>query len=66
MLSAMKRGRIFLACICFVLMGTVIAFGISYVVTRTALAVSVVLALPIVILDFLVSLVVWSMFDRFT
>jgi hypothetical protein len=48
------------------LAGLAVALRFSYVLVRTALAVSLAMALPIVILDFLVSLVVWSIFDRFT
>jgi hypothetical protein len=41
---------------------TAIAIYVSYKVTRTALAVSVVTAVPIVVLDILVSLTIWSAF----
>jgi hypothetical protein len=43
-----------------------VALRFSYVIARTTLGISMALALPIVILDFLVSLVVWSVFDRFS
>jgi hypothetical protein len=46
------------------LIGLGVALRFSYVLVRTTLAVSMAMALPIVILDFLVSLVVWSIFDR--
>ncbi len=42
-----------------------VAVGFSYVIARTALGVSVMMAIPIVILDFLMSFFVWSVFDRF-
>lgn len=41
-----------------------IALRLSYVLVRTTLSVSIKIALPIVILDFLLSLVIWSVFDR--
>ena len=41
---------------------TAIAIYVSYKVTRTALAVPVVTAVPIVVLDILVSLTIWSAF----
>lgn len=41
-----------------------LALRISYVIARTALAVSMGMALPIVVLDFLISLTVWSAVDR--
>jgi hypothetical protein len=41
-----------------------IALRLSYVLVRTTLSVSIMMALPIVILDFLLSLVIWSVFDR--
>ncbi len=41
-----------------------IALRFAYLIARTALAVSLRLALPIVILDLLISLTVWSAFDR--
>jgi len=47
-----------------VLVVTVVALRFAYVIARTALAVSMALALPIVILDFLLSLIIWSIFDR--
>ena len=42
----------------------VIALRLSYVLVRTTLSVSITMALPIVVLDFLLSLVIWSVFDR--
>jgi hypothetical protein len=48
-----------------VLAALAVALRLSYVLARTTLGVSVALALPIVILDFLVSLMVWSFFERF-
>ena len=45
---------------------TAIALRFSYVIVRTTLVVSVAMALPIVILDLVLSLVVWSVFDRLT
>ena len=39
-----------------------VALRFSYVIARTTLAVSMAVALPIVVLDFLVSLVIWSLF----
>jgi hypothetical protein len=41
-----------------------IALRLSYVLVRTTLSVSIAMALPIVVLDFLLSLVIWSIFDR--
>ena len=41
-----------------------VALRFSYVLVRTTLAVSMAMALPIVVLDLLISLVVWSVFDR--
>jgi hypothetical protein len=43
-----------------------VALRFSYVIVRTTLVVSAAMAIPIVILDFLLSLVIWSVFDRFT
>ncbi len=43
-----------------------VALRFSYVIARTTLSVSVAMALPIVVLDLLISLVVWSAFDRLT
>lgn len=43
-----------------------IALRLSYVLVRTTLSVSMPMALPIVVVDFLLSLVVWSLFDRFS
>jgi hypothetical protein len=48
------------------LVAVAIALRFSYVVTRTALIVTWAMALPIVIFDFLLSLVIWSVFDRLT
>jgi len=42
-----------------------VALRFTYVVVRLTLAVAMGLALPIVILDFLISLTIWSAFDRF-
>ena len=41
-----------------------IALRLSYVIVRTTLAVAIAMALPIVVLDFLLSLVIWSISDR--
>lgn len=41
-----------------------IAIRLSYVLVRTTLSVSIAIALSIVVLDFLLSLVIWSAFDR--
>ena len=41
-----------------------VALRLSYVVVRTALSVSIAMALPIVVLDFLLSLVIWSISDH--
>jgi len=46
------------------LVAVAVALRFSYVIARTSLAVSVALALPIVVLDLLISLVVWSVLDR--
>ena len=43
-----------------------VALRFSYVIVRTTLAVSAAMAIPIVILDFLLSLIIWSVFDRIT
>ena len=47
----------------------IVAIGVSlrfsYVIARITLAISMSLALPIVILDLLISLAIWSLFDRF-
>lgn len=48
-----------------VLVATGVALRFSYVIARTTLAIGVAMALPIVILDFLLSLVVWSVFQKF-
>lgn len=42
-----------------------VALRFTYVVARTTLAVSMGMALPIVMLDFLLSLTIWSAFNRF-
>jgi len=48
----------------------IVAVGVSlrfsYIIVRTTLVVSAAMAIPIVILDFLLSLVIWSVFDRVT
>jgi hypothetical protein len=44
---------------------TAIAIYFSYMVARTALGVSVLTAVPIVVLDVLVSLTIWSVFTPF-
>ena len=49
-----------------VLAVTVIALRFAYMIARTTLVVSVAIALPIVILDLTLSLVIWSLFDRVT
>jgi len=41
-----------------------VALRFSYVIARTTLSVSLPVALPIVILDFLISLTIWSAFDQ--
>jgi hypothetical protein len=41
-----------------------LALWLSYVIVRTTLSVSIVMALPIVVLDFLLSLVIWSISDH--
>lgn len=46
------------------LIGLAVALRFSYVVARTALGVSMAMAVPIVVLDFLLSLVIWSVFER--
>jgi hypothetical protein len=46
----------------FVLVAVALRF--SYVITRMTLLVSMTMALPIVVLDLLTSLVIWSAFDR--
>jgi hypothetical protein len=43
-----------------------VALRFSYVIVRTTLVVSATMAIPIVILDFLLSLMIWSVFDRLT
>jgi hypothetical protein len=47
------------------LVAIAVSLRFSYVIARTALFVSVAVALPIVILDLLLSLTIWSLFDRF-
>ncbi len=46
------------------LVATVIALRFSYLIARITLAASIAMALPIVILDFLLSLTIWSVMDR--
>ncbi len=46
------------------LVAIAVSLRFSYVIARTALFVSMQLALPIVILDLLLSLTIWSLFDR--
>jgi hypothetical protein len=46
------------------LVALAVALRLSYVLVRTTLSVSMAMALPIVALDFLLSLVIWSIFDR--
>lgn len=49
----------------YVLLAVVaVALRFSYVIARTTLAVSIGMALPIVILDFLISMTIWSAFER--
>lgn len=48
------------------LVAIAITLRFSYVIARTTLVVSMLMALPIVILDLVISLVVWSVFDRLT
>lgn len=47
------------------LVAIAVALRFSYVVARLALAVSMGMALPVVLLELLISLTVWSAFDRF-
>jgi hypothetical protein len=47
------------------LVAIAVALRFSYVVARLTLAVSMGMALPIVMLDLLISLMIWSAFDRF-
>ncbi len=47
------------------LVAIAISLRFSYVIVRTTLFVSMALALPIVLLDLLLSLTIWSLFDRF-
>jgi hypothetical protein len=50
----------------FLLLAAVaVALRFSYVIARTALAAPVTVALPVVLLDFLISLTLWSAVDRF-
>ena len=46
------------------LVAIAVSLRFSYVIARTTLFVSMALALPIVILDLLLSLTIWSVFDR--
>lgn len=49
----------------FALIGALaVTFRFSYVIARITLATSMAMAIPVVALDFLLSLVVWSAFDR--
>ena len=49
----------------YVLLGAIaVALRFSYLVARITLAASVAMAIPIVVLDLLVSLTIWSAFDR--
>jgi hypothetical protein len=47
------------------LVAIAISLRFSYVIVRTTLFISMALALPIVILDLVLSLTIWSLFDRF-
>jgi hypothetical protein len=47
------------------LVAIAVALRFSYVIARTTLAVSMGMAIPIVMLDLLLSLTIWSAFDRF-
>jgi hypothetical protein len=47
-----------------VIIATAVALRFAYVIARTALVVSMAIALPIVVVDFLISLVIWSVFER--
>ena len=47
------------------LVAIAVSLRFSYVIARTTLLVSMALALPIVILDLLLSLTIWSFFERF-
>ncbi len=47
------------------LVAIAVSLRLSYVIVRTTLFVSMALALPIVILDLVLSLTIWSLFDRF-
>ncbi len=46
------------------LVAIAVSLRFAYVIARTTLFVSMALALPIVILDLLLSLTIWSLFDR--
>ena len=48
------------------LVAIAVSLRFSYVIARTTLLVSMAMALPIVILDLLLSLTIWSLFDRFS
>jgi hypothetical protein len=41
-----------------------VSLRFAYVIARTTLVVSIGVALPIVVLDFLLSLTIWSAFER--
>lgn len=43
-----------------------VSLRFSYIIARTTLVVSMAVALPIVILDLVLSLTIWSMFERFS
>jgi hypothetical protein len=47
-----------------VIIATAVALRFAYVIARTALVVSMAIALAIVVVDFLISLVIWSVFER--
>ncbi len=47
------------------LLAIAVSLRFSYVIVRTTLFVSMALALPIVLFDLLLSLTIWSLFDRF-
>ena len=49
----------------FVLIAIAVALRFSYVVARITLAVSMGMALPIVLLELLLSLTIWSIFEGF-
>ncbi len=47
------------------LVAIAVSLRFSYVIARTTLVVSMAVALPIVILDLMLSLTIWSVFERF-